>query len=86
MLGLEGGCSGRRRKGDLGMPDMDQIKGKAREGMGSVQEKAGEMTGDRDMEARGSEQKSEGKLEGAWGKAKDSARDAADAMKDKVGH
>ena len=68
------------------MPDMDQLKGKTREGMGSVQQKAGEMTGDREMEARGSEKKTEGKLEGAWGKAKDSARDATDAVKEKVGH
>lgn len=67
------------------MPDKDQVKGKAREGMGSVQEKAGQMTGDRDMEARGNETKNEGKLQGAWGKAKDAVGDAADAVKDKAG-
>ncbi len=68
------------------MPDMDQLKGKAHEGMGTVQQKAGQMTGDEEMEARGSEKKSEGKLEGAWGKAKDAAGDAVDSVKNKVGH
>jgi uncharacterized protein YjbJ (UPF0337 family) len=66
------------------MPDMDQVKGKAREGMGTAQEKAGEWTGNRRMEAEGNERKNEGKLEGAWGKLKDAAGDTVDAMKDKA--
>lgn len=68
------------------MPDMDQVKGKAREAGGAMQEKAGEATGDRKMEAEGNERKNEGKIEGAWGKAKSAAGDAADAVKDKVSH
>ncbi|HZQ38208.1 MAG TPA: CsbD family protein [Dehalococcoidia bacterium] len=68
------------------MPDMDELKGKAREAGGAVQEKAGQATGDREMEVEGNEKKNEGKLEGAWGKAKNAAGDAADAVKDKLGH
>ena len=68
------------------MPDMDELKGKAREAGGTVQEKAGEATGDRQMEAEGNERKNEGKLEGALGKVKNAAGDAADAVKDKLGH
>ncbi len=68
------------------MPDMDQVKGKVREGAGAVQEKAGQATGDRSMEAKGNAHKNEGKMEGAWGKAKEAADDAADAVKDATGH
>src|SRR5579871_6584386 len=57
------------------MPDKDELKGKAREAGGTVQEKAGQVTGDRKMEAEGNERKNEGKVEGAWGKAKDAAGD-----------
>lgn len=68
------------------MPDMDELKGKAREAGGSLQQKAGQATGDREMEAKGDEHKDEGKLENAWGKAKNAAGNAADAAKDKIGH
>jgi uncharacterized protein YjbJ (UPF0337 family) len=67
------------------MPDMDEIKGKAREGMGSVQEKAGQATSDRDMEAKGSANKSEGKAQGLFGKVKDGVGDAVKAVEDKFG-
>jgi len=68
------------------MPDKDEVKGKAREGMGTVQEKAGHAMGDRRMEAEGNERKNEGKLEHAWGKVKGATEEAADAVKDKVHH
>ena len=68
------------------MPDMDQVKGKAREAGGAVQEKAGQATGDRNMEAEGEERKDKGKLEGAWGNVKNAAGNAADAVKDKLDH
>ena len=35
------------------MPNKDQFEGKAKELGGSAQEKAGEVTGDEDLEARG---------------------------------
>ncbi len=65
--------------------DTDELKGKANEGMGSFQQKAGQMTGDRDMEAEGDARRTEGKAQGAWGKIKDAAGDTADAVKDKMG-
>jgi uncharacterized protein YjbJ (UPF0337 family) len=68
------------------MPDMDEVKGKAREGMGSVQEKAGQATGNRDMEAEGEANKTKGKAEGMWGKVKDTAGDAVKSVEDKVHH
>ena len=60
--------------------DKDQVKGKAKVAAGSVREKAGDMTGNRDMESKGAAQKMEGKAQGGFGKAKDSARD----IKDKI--
>jgi uncharacterized protein YjbJ (UPF0337 family) len=68
------------------MPDMDEVKGKVKEGLGGAQEQAGRATGDRDLEAEGTARKHEGKAEGVVGKVKDAAGDAVDAVKDKVGH
>jgi uncharacterized protein YjbJ (UPF0337 family) len=62
------------------MPNKDQIKGKGKEAMGATREKAGQMTGNRDMEAKGTSQKWEGKTQGTMGKVKDKAGD----LKDKV--
>ena len=67
------------------MPDMDELKGKAHEGMGSAKETAGRVSGDRETEAKGSAEKTEGKAEGLLGKAKDAAGDAAQGVKDKLG-
>jgi len=66
------------------MADMDRMKGKVKEGMGTVQEQAGRAMGDRRTEAEGNERKNEGKLQNAWGKVKDAAEDATDAVKDRV--
>lgn len=65
--------------------DNDKIKGKGDEAMGGVKEKAGEWTGDHDMEHEGHGQKMKGKAEGAMGDMKDKAEDAMGGMKDK-GH
>lgn len=41
------------------MPNRDEIKGKAKEARGSVEQKAGEWTGDRDREAEGQAKRTE---------------------------
>jgi uncharacterized protein YjbJ (UPF0337 family) len=65
------------------MPNEDQIRGKARELGGSAQEKAGEATGNEDLEHRGAATKGKGKVQGAVGNVKEKADD----LKDKVtGH
>jgi uncharacterized protein YjbJ (UPF0337 family) len=51
------------------MPDWDQAEGK-------VKEEAGDITGDKDLEA-------EGKAQGAWGDAKEAAGDLKEAAEDK---
>jgi uncharacterized protein YjbJ (UPF0337 family) len=52
------------------MADWDQVEGTAKE-------KAGQLTDDERLEA-------EGKTQGAWGDAKDTAGDAKDTVEDKA--
>lgn len=66
------------------MADRDRIKGKAKEATGTVQQKAGRITGNKEMEARGEERKQEGKAQDLWGKTKDLARDAKDTVADRI--
>jgi uncharacterized protein YjbJ (UPF0337 family) len=72
-----------RRAKETGV-NKDRMEGKAKEATGWVKDKAGEITGNEDLEARGEAERAEGKAQGALGKAKDAAGDAADAVKDKV--
>ena len=60
--------------------DKDRVEGKAKEATGWAQDKAGEVTGDQDLEARGEAQSAEGKGQGALGKVKDAARDVKDSV------
>ncbi len=64
--------------------DKDRMEGKVKEGTGWMQDKAGEVTGDREMEARGESERTEGKAQGAFGKVKDAVGDAKDAIADKL--
>ncbi|HEV2531056.1 CsbD family protein [Phenylobacterium sp.] len=54
----------------------DEIKGAAKDMSGSMKEAAGKATGDRDMEARGIAEKTEGKVQKGVGNIKDAARNA----------
>ena len=54
----------------------DEIKGAAKDVKGSMKEAAGKATGDRDMEARGIAEKTEGKIQKGVGNIKDAARNA----------
>jgi uncharacterized protein YjbJ (UPF0337 family) len=62
----------------------DRMEGKTKEATGWMKEKTGEVTGDRDLEAKGETESTEGKLQDAWGKVKGAAEDTVDAVKDKV--
>ena len=64
--------------------DRDRMEGKVKEGTGWAKDKAGEFSGDADLEARGEADRTEGKAKGALGKVKDAASDAADAVKSAV--
>jgi uncharacterized protein YjbJ (UPF0337 family) len=45
---------------------------------GSAKRKAGALTGNTKLEIKGMVQQAKGKVENAWGKAKDAVRDAAE--------
>ncbi len=57
----------------------NDIKGKTNELVGGAREKAGEMTGNDEMEAKGTAQKAKGNAQQAVEKGKDAAKKAADA-------
>ena len=60
--------------------DKDEIKGKAEKAKGFVKEKAGEFTGNRDLEAEGSAERLAGKARETLGKAKEKVEDAVDEV------
>jgi uncharacterized protein YjbJ (UPF0337 family) len=56
--------------------DKDRIKGKIDEVAGSAKRKVGDLTGNTELQVEGIVQQAKGKVENAWGKAKDIVRDA----------
>ena len=61
--------------------DSDRIKGKTDDIAGRVKRQVGEWTGDTETEAEGAAQQVKGKVQNAFGKAKDAVRDAVDDAK-----
>ena len=55
--------------------DRQRIEGGLKKATGTVKEKAGQITGDRDLEAEGKVDKGEGHIRSAVGKVKDAARE-----------
>jgi len=55
--------------------DKDRAEGKVKDIAGSVERQAGEWTGDTETQAKGALKQAEGKVQNAWGKAKDAAKD-----------
>ena len=56
----------------------NRIKGTIDEVVGSAKRKAGELTGDTKLQVEGMAQQVKGKVENAWGKTKDTVRDATE--------
>jgi uncharacterized protein YjbJ (UPF0337 family) len=54
--------------------DKQRVEGGLKKATGTVKEKAGQMTGDRDLEAEGKADRAEGKVRDAVGHAKDAVR------------
>ena len=55
--------------------DKDRVEGKVKD-IGSSQRQVGEWTGDEDAQVKGAAKQVEGKVQNAWGQAKDAAKDA----------
>jgi uncharacterized protein YjbJ (UPF0337 family) len=56
--------------------DKDRVKGTVDDAAGRVKRQVGEWTGDTNAQVEGAAQQVKGKVEKAWGNAKDAARDA----------
>jgi uncharacterized protein YjbJ (UPF0337 family) len=65
----------RKNKGHRDM-DKDRIKGSAKQIWGRIKQAAGKLTGDRKLEADGRTEKAVGKVQNAYGGAKDKVREA----------
>ena len=65
-------------------PNEDEVKGKWEQTKGWVKDKAGEITNDPDLEARGEAQRASGKTQEAWGKVKHGVGDAINAVSDAI--
>ena len=58
--------------------DKDRVKGKLNDAAGRAKRQVGEWTNDSELQAEGTAQQVKGKVQNAWGKAKDAARDVSD--------
>ncbi len=61
--------------------DKERIEGKMKDVKGRVKRQVGEWTGDEKSEVEGAAEQAEGKIQNAWGKAKDAGRDVLDRSK-----
>ena len=56
----------------------DRVEGKVKDVAGRVERQAGEWTDDPKMQVKGAAKQAEGKVQNAWGKAKDATKQTAD--------
>jgi uncharacterized protein YjbJ (UPF0337 family) len=60
----------------------DQVEGKVKDVAGRIERQAGEWTGDKEKQAHGALKQVEGKVQNAFGNAKEAARKAVDKRTD----
>ena len=58
----------------------DQAKGRADQVKGTIKEKTGQVTGNRDLEDEGTADKASGKVQSTIGHAKEKVKDAIDKI------
>lgn len=68
----------------MSLPNKDELEGKWEQVKGTVKDKVGEVTGDRDLEAEGEVQNAEGETQETWGKVKQGVGDAVKAVGDAI--
>jgi uncharacterized protein YjbJ (UPF0337 family) len=56
--------------------DKDRVEGKVKDVAGRVERQVGEWTGDTEKQVHGAAKQVEGKVQNAWGKTKDAAKQA----------
>ncbi len=60
----------------------DQVKGKVKDVAGRIERQAGEWTGDKEKQVHGALKQVEGKVQHAWGNAKDAEKKEVDKQRD----
>ncbi len=68
----------------MSIPNKDEVEGKWEQVKGTVKEKVGEVTGDRELEAEGEVQDDAGKVQDNWGGFKRGVGDAVDSVGDAI--
>jgi uncharacterized protein YjbJ (UPF0337 family) len=68
----------------MSFPNEDEVDGKWEQAKGWVKDKAGEVSGDRDLEAEGEAQRAGGKTQEAWGEVKSGVGDAIKGIGDAI--
>ncbi|WP_430512197.1 CsbD family protein [Pannonibacter phragmitetus] len=56
--------------------DKNRIKGAVKQTEGAIKESTGKLTGDASLEMKGKRRKEEGRIQKAYGKAKDAIRES----------
>lgn len=74
------------RKGGSFMPivNKDEVKGKIHRAKGAIKDKAGELTGNRKLEAEGEAENAAGKGQETWGKFKRGVSNVIESAADAV--
>jgi uncharacterized protein YjbJ (UPF0337 family) len=54
--------------------DKDRVEGKVKDIAGRAERQVGEWTGDKEAQVKGAAKQAEGKVQNAWGKAKDAVK------------
>ena len=68
----------------MAIPNSDETEGKWEQAKGWVKDKAGEVAGDRDLEAEGEAQNAAGHTQETWGKFKRGVGESVDAVGDAI--
>ena len=68
----------------MSYPNEDEVEGKFEQAKGWVKDKAGEVTGDRELEAEGEADRAAGKGQEAWGEVKGGIGDAIKGIGDAI--
>lgn len=84
LIWIEGGELKLQEVIIMSAPNNDEMEGKWEKAKGWVKDKTGEVTGDRDLEARGEAQRAAGNTQEAWGKVKSGVGDAVKAVGDAI--
>ncbi len=68
----------------MAIPNKDETEGKWEQFKGTVKDKAGELTGDDELEAEGEAQHAEGETQETWGKFKRGVSETVDSVGDAI--